>query len=216
MVAHEKFIFWDWNGTLLDDAHTCLDTMNRMLSRRRMPLLDLSAYREVFGFPVAEYYQQIGFDFNVESFETLSVEFIDGYQHALPTAPLVSGTTSILDYYKKLGKENIIISAMKQDMLLQSVLDKQVDRYFTKIMGIDTIYAHSKSQMAIDFVKDHNIHPKDVVFIGDTLHDYEVACEIGCRCILVSHGHQSAHRLRKTGARVIGSLSELVNSEKLI
>lgn len=45
-------IFWDWNGTLMDDVdftHSCL---NWMLETHGYPQrYDLAAYRELFGFP---------------------------------------------------------------------------------------------------------------------------------------------------------------------
>ena len=56
------YVIWDWNGTLLDDAQTCVDTMNAMLSRRGLPLLTMARYREIFTFPVENYYRAAGFD----------------------------------------------------------------------------------------------------------------------------------------------------------
>ena len=40
--------------------------------------------------------------------------------------------------------------------------------------------------------------------------DAEVAEAAGCRCILVSSGHQSAERLRKTGCTVAAGVSDAV------
>ena len=57
-------IFWDWNGTLMDDVdftHSCL---NWMLETHGYPQrYDLAAYRELFGFPIEDYYRCAGFDF---------------------------------------------------------------------------------------------------------------------------------------------------------
>ena len=33
-------IVWDWNGTLLNDVDLCLHTINRLLGKRELPLLD--------------------------------------------------------------------------------------------------------------------------------------------------------------------------------
>ncbi len=210
MFISQRIIFWDWNGTLLNDTATCLLTMNDMLLRRGMPTLTLDLYKEVFGFPVVDYYRKIGFDFDQESFERLSVEFIDTYNAALGSAQLVSGTIAVLDSFLQLEKRNIIISAMKHDMLLQSVREKGLERYFTDILGIDTIYAASKSAIAIDFVNRNKILPEEVLFIGDTTHDYEVAKEIGCQCILIADGHQTEERLKATGTVVISKLTDLL------
>jgi phosphoglycolate phosphatase len=203
-------ILWDWNGTLLNDTETCLTTMNRMLQHRKMPKLTLDLYKEVFGFPVIDYYRKIGFDFNRESFEDLSVEFIDAYTKALWSAPLSKSAKDVLAYYKSIGKQNIIISAMKHDMLVQSVIEKGLIEYFDEILGIDTIYAASKSVIASDFVHRNSIPVDNVILIGDTTHDYEVAEELGCKCILIADGHQSEERLRAIGAEIVSSLADLL------
>jgi len=48
---------------------------------------------------------------------------------------------------------------------------------------------------------------EEVLLIGDTTHDYEIACEIGCDCL--SNGHQSYERLNKLNTNIISSLSDV-------
>lgn len=209
MIVNEKYIFWDWNGTLLDDTSICLEAMNHMLAKRNMSAIGLQYYKEVFGFPVIDYYRSIGFDFNLESFEDLSVEFINLYNEHSSVAELMPYTKEILETFIQAGKKNVILSAMQQNMLNELVYQKGIRNYFTQILGIDNIYAHSKSNIGLEFVRKENIFPGEIVFIGDTLHDFEVATELNCRCILIANGHQSEERLRSTGAEVVKSLSEL-------
>jgi phosphoglycolate phosphatase len=113
----EQVIVWDWNGTLLNDAEVCLTTMNNMLQLRNLQTIDIGTYKEIFNFPVKEYYKKIGFDFQKESFEELSVEFMDAYTMNLSAAYIVNGAKEVLGFLKSRKKENVIISAMKQDML---------------------------------------------------------------------------------------------------
>ena len=209
-MIKENIIFWDWNGTLLDDIEICLSTMNDMLLKRNMPELNMEYYREVFGFPVIEYYSKIGFDFQKESFEQLSVEFIDGYTLGLSDAKLAPHTKKVLHYFTSIGKQNIILSAMMKDILIDSVREKGVEQYFTEILGIDNIYAESKSHIACQYVTNKNLVPSDIVFIGDTEHDFEVARELECRCILIADGHQSKNRLKDTGAEVVDTIIDLI------
>jgi phosphoglycolate phosphatase len=212
MTITESFIFWDWNGTLLDDAETCLTTMNNMLKKRNMPGISIDFYRNAFGFPVKDYYRKVGFDFVQENFEALSVEFMDGYHSSLVQTPLVKGAEEVLQYFLNAGKNNIIISAMQQDMLIKSVEITGLTAYFSDILGIDNIYAASKSKMASRFVTEKDVSPETILFIGDTVHDFEVAQEIGCRCILIADGHQAEDRLKNTGAEVFGSILDLLTA----
>ena len=45
--------------------------------------------------------------------------------------------------------------------------------------------------------------------IGDTLHDWEVAQEAGCPCVLLAQGHQSRARLETAGVPVLESLAQV-------
>lgn len=177
-----------------------------------MRLLNLDEYREVFGFPVYDYYRTIGFDFVKDSFTDLSLEFIREYNLALADAPLSDSAEEVLAYFAGAGKQHIIVSAMQQDMLVRSVEEKGLRDYFSAILGIGDIYASDKSAMAADYVKRSGVDAAEIVFIGDTVHDFEVAAGIGCRCILIADGHQSEQRLKETGAEVIPSLVELLPS----
>ncbi len=210
MIIKEQIIIWDWNGTLLNDAEVCLTTMNTMLELRDLPIINLETYKEVFNFPVEEYYEKIGFDFQKESFKELSVEFINAYTLNLNVAPIVSGTEQVLRILTSQRKENVILSAMKQDMLYKSVQEKGIENYFKDILGISDIYAASKVSLAQEYVKKRDLSAENILFIGDTIHDYEVAKEIGSRCILIADGHQSEERLRATGAKVLPALTSLL------
>jgi len=37
-------IIWDWNGTLLDDLEVSIDVMNRVLTNRKLLLLNNEGY----------------------------------------------------------------------------------------------------------------------------------------------------------------------------
>jgi phosphoglycolate phosphatase len=51
---------------------------------------------------------------------------------------------------------------------------------------------------------------EEILLIGDTLHDHEVAEATGINCILVAHGHQSAERLKYSGRDVVNNFDELL------
>jgi len=47
-----------------------------------------------------------------------------------------------------------------------------------------------------------------VLMIGDTVHDFEVASEIGADCVLIANGHQCKERLVRYGVEVINSMED--------
>jgi phosphoglycolate phosphatase len=211
MIKGKTLIIWDWNGTLLDDRAVCIASMNRMLSRRGMPLVSETRYQELFRFPVKDYYIDLGFDFDQEPFEALSVEFIDNYRELQPAASLYNGAVDLLDAFQKQGLKQIILSAMERSTLIQDVADRGITLYFDAILGAEDHYAHGKAAIARDYLDSSGLVAGEIIMLGDTEHDYDVSAILGCTCILISQGHHDAVRLMATGAQVQKNLPGVLN-----
>jgi len=208
-MAKYTTIIWDWNGTLLNDVSICIKAMNKLLNKRGISPLTENRYRDVFTFPVRDYYEQIGFDFSVEEFDTPALKFIEYYQNFLPMAGLFPEVDAVLRQLKNNNINQYILSAMEHNSLLLSVRSLSIEKYFTAIAGIDNHFAKSKINRGIKLIGDMNIDRSKTLMVGDTLHDMEVAEALGINCVLVSQGHQTAKRLKVNGNTVINSLSEL-------
>lgn len=203
IYKNKKAIIWDWNGTLLNDIDICIECMNRMLEERKMKTIDTNVYRDVFTFPVREYYRRIGFDFDLEEFEKPAIEFIDLYYENLPKADLFASVPHVLNSLKDRHFHQSILSAMEHERLLMSLEAKNVFPFFDLVAGIDDHYAHSKLEIGQDLIKKLNFKPEEILLIGDTIHDFEVAQDLGVEALLVANGHQSKKRLLTKTPNVI-------------
>lgn len=208
-------VIWDWNGTLLNDLDLCVETINVLLKNRSLPLLTNGKYREVFSFPVKDYYRKAGFDFAKEDFAIPAREFIDLYNQNVVSCRLFADAKPVLDHFRAGNIRQFVLSAMKQDMLESTLHDKGIAGYFEMIAGLDDHYAVSKVEQGRRLLAESGLEKEKTIMIGDTLHDYEVACELGIGCILVADGHQSKQRLMATGIPVIDSLGELLRLKML-
>lgn len=202
-------VIWDWNGTLLDDLHLSVRIINQLLEKRSLPALSKDRYREVFTFPVKDYYQEIGFDFDKEPFEIPAREYIDIYNRDVSGCGLQTGATDVLQKLQSKAVKQLILSAMEQKPLVENVKQNNIFPFFEMIRGLDNHYAASKIENGKQLIKDVAVSPEHVLLIGDTIHDFEVAEAIGCQCLLVANGHQSHERLAETGCEVIDSLSHV-------
>ena len=110
-------IIWDWNGTLLDDAWLFVDVMNEILHKRNINPITLSKYREIFEFPVRNYYHTLGFNLDKESFGEIGSEFINIYKMRRFEANLHSQSLQLLHQIQILGINNYILSAQQQTIL---------------------------------------------------------------------------------------------------
>jgi phosphoglycolate phosphatase len=208
-MSNYKHIIWDWNGTLFDDAWLCVDIMNGLLSRRQLPALTLTTYEIVFDFPVVDYYQKLGFDFAVDSFEQLSDEFIGAYHHRTPECGLRPGTRETLAYVQQCGLTQSILSAMMQDSLRDYVRHFELGDFFTDVIGLSNHHAAGKLDVGKAWIADQDLNPAEILFIGDTTHDYEVAAALGVTCVYIHSGHHSRERLSACGVPILDSLDDL-------
>jgi phosphoglycolate phosphatase len=202
-------IIWDWNGTLLDDNWLCVEVMNTMLSSRNLPILTLERYRDIFDFPVKDYYEKLGFDFVKESFSVVGMDFMIRYNQRQRECRLHEEAVSSLACIAASGYRQNILSAREQNELRQEANNLAIDSYFDNIDGLDDHYAHGKTDVGIRLLKELHVEKGKILFIGDTCHDAEVAKELGIDCLLIPNGHHSEKRLLGPGFPIVKSLNEL-------
>lgn len=194
-----KNVVWDWNGTLLDDVEISVNTINRMLRKKRLDELTVEKYKAIFGFPVKEYYEGIGYDFNRDDWEAVSLDFVDTYGELSKDVVLTSGVNSVLAGLKEIGVRQYVLSALQEDLLEEMLERFGIRTYFEGVCGSDNIYADGKVARGERMLQVYPIDPRETLMVGDTLHDAEVAEALGFDIRLYAGGHNSAERLREKG-----------------
>lgn len=204
-----KTIIWDWNGTLLDDLDLSLESVNVLLKERNIPTLSIEKYKDIFGFPVVDYYVKAGFDFEKEAFEVPAKQYVKLYAAGASELKLFPDVVDTLTFFKENNYRQIVLSAMKDDNLKLMIHNAEISHFFDGIFGIKDNYAREKVSLGKQVVEKLNLNPAECLMIGDTLHDAEVAEQCGFNCILFSGGHVSKQRLETKEKKIIDNLNEL-------
>jgi phosphoglycolate phosphatase len=204
-----RHIIWDWNGTLFEDAWLCMDVMNGLLRRRRLPILTAERYQAAFTFPVVNYYRQLGFDFARESFEELGTEFMADYERRRLECGLRDHAREILAGVQASGLTQSVLSAYKRETLEELLRHFEVRPFFLCVIGSDDHYASGKVAQGLQLIRELDVAPEEVLLIGDTVHDFEVAHATGTGCWLIPGGNHSRARLEACGVPVLDSLREV-------
>ena len=103
-----------------------------------------------------------------------------------------------------------MLSATKRDFLLQQTDYFGLTGCFDHIVGLSDIFGRSKLEIARSWFGSQGLKADETVLIGDTTHDFAVASELGCRCLLLEGGHNSRSRLAETGAEVLCSPADVL------
>ena len=205
-----KYIIWDWNGTILDDLQINFEVENTLLQRRGRKLIrDIDEYQEKFQFPIIKFYESLDFDLENEKFEDIAREYVLEFDERFYELETFPDAESVIRDFKFKGIEQIVLSQTEQRWLEKQVTFHEMDYLFTELLGAKDIYVKGKVGIALQWITKNDIDTAQVLMVGDTLHDYEVAETLGCDCILIARGHQSKEKLLTTGAVVLDSIEEL-------
>jgi len=208
MLSNYKHIIWDWNGTLLNDVGLCVDIVNNILVKKNLNPLSIIEYKNIFTFPIRNYYERAGFDFSQYTFEEVGLEWMHEYERRRLECMLHSGVTETLMLLKENRIGQSILSAYPHNTLLEIIAHFSLNDFFTHIVGLDNIYATSKVELGKALMKKISNGNGKVLLVGDTEHDCEVAEEIGTDCVLIADGHQSKQKLLACNVPVFDSLLE--------
>jgi phosphoglycolate phosphatase len=200
------WIVWDWNGTLLDDVDACVESLNDLLSRRSLPVLDRGFFRRRFAFPARRFYEEIGMDVPDSEWDALAKEYHDAYRSKpLNVNPLAR---EALEKARAAGARQAILSALRSDFLADDLDRFGLAGYFDAVAGSDNLDGGSKTDAAVRLAR--RLAGDAMAVIGDSLHDREAADAMGAKFVGFGGGSHSPERLRHAGP-VADTLPEAVS-----
>ena len=204
-----KTVLWDWNGTLLDDRDYAIRVRNRVFPRFGLPGVEsLAEYYRQFTFPIRLYYERAGV--TEENFVAVANAWMDEYVRGAENIPLHGDAIAALCAFREAGLLQAVLSASDKQILTAQLSQYDLTDFFAAILGLDHIYATSKQAIGEAYLKTSGIAPSACVLLGDSLHDAEVAKEMGVSCVLICRGHQNRKTLKTAGVPVCDTLLEAV------
>lgn len=203
-----KNIIWDWNGTILSDAPVAFEATNILLERYGYPTITLEYYRDNVDTPIVNFYSKI-FDFNRHNMEMLDDEWGVLYNKLSEKIDLHTGVEEILRLFADKNLNQIILSAFKTNEIIKYARKFSVENYFDDILGTQNIVMESKTIRGRRYMQEHIFAPEQTLYIGDTVHDYDTACNLGIDCILFSGGQQSPKRLKQCGVPIYDNFADI-------
>lgn len=202
-------IIWDWNGTLLNDISSSLQSVNDMLEMRGKPPIDIDFYRECIGVPIVKFYERV-FDLENDDYNLIIKQYNEGYLHYLEGCGLTDGAREAVAFFAEKGIKQAVVSSSNNEQLLLNMTKYGVREKFDAVLGSGDFFAGSKIERAVDYLEKSGAEKGHVLVVGDLEHDAEMAAELGADCVLLTSGHEHISRLNKTGAKLIDNLHELI------
>lgn len=206
-------VFWDWNGTIIDDLKINFSVINTLLSDRKRNTISLSQYRQAFTFPIKEFYGRVGLPINNEEYEKLVSDYWALYKSKSKDIPLMVGMLEVLNMLEKNQIKQYVLSASDKKMVFDQMSVYGIRELFEDVIAPQDGYAFGKIELAKQWMSKQNISTSNIIMVGDTLHDFETAEAIGIDCALVDMGHQDLNCFRQySNIRVYHDIYDLNDS----
>lgn len=206
-----KHVIFDWNGTLLDDLGLAVSCVNRVTTKHLAKATDADIYRSNFQFPIQNFYESLGFDFESMAYEQLMHEYLSCFDVEVLDCGLHENAIDLLANLKVKGVGVSVLSASEQNTLINCLQHFDVHPFFDFCFGLSCGAARGKIARAQDLQTLLNETSENILYVGDTLHDAEVAAEMNWRAVLFSGGHQNKGRLHATGFPVVDDLRDIIS-----
>ncbi len=204
------YIFWDFNGTIIDDVNNALGCVNDLLFRKGRKPITLEEYYNYVETPIVGFYRHIlppeELDFN-----EISRDYHTDYARRMNETQLAEGAFDLMQLLQKSGAHQYIITSNQIGETTELCEKFNIVQFIDKISGADDSSCSSKTQRAEELFRSLDISPNDAILIGDTLHDLETANALGIDCVLVGFGHQGTRLLEEHNAYTVSSLEEVKN-----
>jgi phosphoglycolate phosphatase-like HAD superfamily hydrolase len=215
-MNNKKLAVFDWNGTLFDDMAATHIATNASLAFFGKDPITLEHEQEIFTFPLIHFYEKMGVsvDEYLKHAEEVGNLFHDTYNAHKSNCTLAKDTIKILQWLGNNNVTSMILSNHRQDTLEHDVEHFEITDYFETISGNEDtatiISGLNKKQRLIDYIKTHGYAHENVMIIGDSHEEPEIAHSLEIMGISISGGLLSPTRLQKYKKDyVIDCLSEL-------
>ena len=201
----------------MSDTRASVEAGNVCLEFYGAQPISLQKYRETFNFPIMHFYKLNGLSVDdvLAKKDAANEIFQKAYEDLAKHARTRAGARQILAWIKDQGMRCIILSNYRTERIKEHVQRLRIADYFDDILafgcsGASIVEGTHKTERLTHYMKQQGLKPEDVVIIGDSTEEPEIARVLALTSIGITDGYITRKRLREASPdHIIHTLPEI-------
>lgn len=214
MKKDYKYIFWDFDGTIMNTYPGIIASLTYAMRFFGMEETREEVLRTFIGPPLRERIPAV-FDVNELQTEVAVEKYREHYEAGgMFLCSPFPGVLDVVDAFRKAGYVQVITTSKPESMCLRILSQKGLTEAFDVIVGASLDGKIDTKQEVLEeaFRRLTDADKKEVVLIGDTKYDAIGAWQMGIDCIGITYGFGSREELEENQAIAVFDTIEEVQS----
>ena len=204
-------VVFDWDGTLIDSAGTIVECIRDASREMGLTVPERERARHVIGLGLHDSLRHAVPDLPRERYR----DFADRYRrHFLAresSMSLFEGVPRLLAGLHARGVLLAVATGKSRAGLDRALAASGLGAYFCASRCADETHPKPHPAMLLELMRELDAEPEQVLMVGDTSHDLEMARNAGVDALAVGYGAHPEHALRALAPRAcVASVDELV------
>ena len=189
-------VVFDWDGTIIDSPAAIVECIREASRDMGLRIPSPQQASHVIGLGLRDSLQLAVPDLPAERYQEFVALYRKHFLRREDSMPLFDGIHDLLNYFSK--KQTLAIATGKSRRGLDRALESTgIGGFFAASRCADESRPKPHPAMLLELMEEFSMNPRQVLMIGDTSHDLEMARAAGVDAVAVSYGAHPEQALRK-------------------
>lgn len=205
-----RLIVFDWDGTLLDSAGGIVESIQEAARDLRLPVPEREIARHVIGLGLQDSLRTAVPELPADRYREFAEAYRRHFRQRQDDMALFPGVREVLQELRAAGHQLAVATGKSRRGLEQAFDLTDLRAFFAASRCADETDPKPQPAMLHELMRHFSAPPSQVLMIGDTSHDMEMARRAGVDAVAVSYGAHAEADLRALQPRAcVASVAEL-------
>lgn len=203
MAKRYELIVFDWDGTVMDSTAVIASSIQAACRALGLPVPSDEAARHVIGMGLGQALRHAVPTAPEDMYEPLANSYRYHFLAQDASIPLFAGARETIAGLHQAGHALAVATGKSRAGLDRALQNSEMGGYFHASRTADETFSKPNPAMLLELMDELGVTPEQVLMIGDTTHDLQMAINAGVDALGVTHGAHPVEQLRALQPRAL-------------